>query len=310
MSLIPFLRASAGIHAKVDPVRLKYDPETGVQLLAQAVNVDVDPAGRITRRKGKRKIVEIESPHSLWSTSDEAKAYFISGNTLYSFTLDGTTQVIKANLIPDFLGYYCEVGQDIFFNNGVNRGIIRDGETWEDWVETPYTGFDTARNFSGPPAGTHIAYYRGRVIIADNINKVLWYSEPINYGCFDLARNFVSCDSAISMLIAGDEGIFFSTETAIYYLRGQSYKEFELLKILDVPAISGTAVSLYSVDINPEYQGAAICFMAQKIGVCIALNDGKVIKLSKDRVDFPYAFKGSAVIDRHKDLKYLAFMEI
>lgn len=310
MPLMPFLKASAGIHAKVDPVRLRYDPETGVQLLAQAVNVDVDQAGRISRRKGKRKIIDATAPHSLWSTNDEAKAFFIAGDTLYSFLVDGTTQVIKAGLTVGLPGFFCKVGQDVFFNNGSERGIVRNGETWEDWEATPYTGVDTVRRFSGPPQGTIITHYRGRILIASNNDKAIWYSEPLNYGCFDLARNFFLTGGNILMMIAGDEGIFYSSETAVFYLRGQSYKEIELVKILDVPAVPGTAITLRSEWISPEFQGEAVCFVAQDMGVCVVLNNGTVLTLSKDRVDLPHASTGCAVIDRHHDFKYLAFMEI
>lgn len=310
MPLMPFLRSSAGIHAKVDPVRLRYDPETGVQLLAQAVNVDVDQAGRISRRKGKRRIAAVSTPHSLWSTKDEQKAFLISGDSLFQLAIDGTLTLVKNGLESGIAAYFCEIGHDIYFSNGVDMGIIRDGETWEDWVATPYVGPDTNREFSGPLQGTILAYYRGRIMIADNANYCVWYSERLNYGCFDLARNFFMFGGEIQMVSPLDDGVLVSDDKAIYLLAGHSYGEFEQRKVLDSPAVPGSAVTIRSEWINPELQGTAVCFVAEGSGVCVALNSGEVLYLTKDRVDLPRASHGFGVVNHNDNHRYIVFMEI
>jgi len=43
------LASVTGLNTKVDPVRLEYDPKTGVEELSVAYNVDIDDTGRVGR---------------------------------------------------------------------------------------------------------------------------------------------------------------------------------------------------------------------------------------------------------------------
>ena len=310
MALMPFLRSCAGVHAKVDPVRLKYDPESGVQLLAQAVNVDIDSTGRVSRRKGLRLLAEVTAPHSLWSTADESRAFLISGNTLYRMIDDGTLMLVKTGLTPDAPCFYCEVNDKVYFSNGNEMGIISADGTWTNWGQTPYVGPTTDRQFTGPPKGTRLAFYRGRILIGKNDDKCIWYSEPINYGCFDSASGFFLFDSAVKMIAPVDSGIFESTDTAVYFLASHSNKEMEIRRVLYTPAIAGTDTPLNAQNVSPEFSGKAICFVVQKRGICLGLGNGTIIQLTQSKVDIPEASAGCSVIDQTNDYKFLTFLEI
>ena len=308
MRTIPFFRSSIGLNTKVDPVRLQYDPENGVQPLAEAVNVDIDPTGRISRRRGLREIVDISAPHSLWATRDEAACFFIAGGGLYSLTIDGTTSLIKEGLAAS-TGYYCEVGHDIYFSNGTDLGVLKDRSVWEDWAATPYTGPETDRKFVGPSAGTHLFFYRGRLFYA--IQNFLIYSEPFNYGCFDPARNFIPIPGG-SILAAHplEAGVFVSSDKGGYFLAGPEPAEFEFRTVLRFPAVPGSAlVGVRAEQVLEGAQGEAVLFVAQQAGVCLCLGDGSVTELTSDRVDIPPASFGCAAMDR-RHMQYITFLEV
>jgi len=55
MAEITVFSGATGINNIVDPVRLKFDPDTGIGELAEAVNVVIDQTGRISRKHGMER---------------------------------------------------------------------------------------------------------------------------------------------------------------------------------------------------------------------------------------------------------------
>lgn len=306
--LMPFLRGCAGVNVKVDPVRLKYDPQTGVQFLAQAVNVDIDDSGRISRRKGLRSIAAVSNAHSLWSTRDQSRAYVVVGAGLYSLADDGNLSIVKVGLTYGAKGYYAQVNDQVYFSNGYEKGIISAQSVWSDWVETPYVGPDTERSFGGPPNGERIAFYRGRMMIANNLDKCLYYSEPLNFGCFDPARGFLMFDSGFTMVAPVDDGVFVSTESGVFFLAGQSFKDMEMKKVSEFPAVPGTDVVFSLSGINPDMPGNGVCFAARTKGICLGVGTGLIVSITDDKVIVPNGSSGCSVVDN--DFRLLTFMEI
>ena len=310
MRILPFFRVSLGLNTKVDPVRLQYDPESGAQFLAEAVNVDIDPTGRISRRQGLREIAEVTDPHSIWATKDQTAGFVIVGDSLYSLTVAGTMSAIKDGLTVGAAGHFCEVGQDVYFSNGTDIGIIRNRQTWEEWEETPYTGPETDRNFTGPSAGTHLFVFRGRLFYATS--NFLIYSEPFNYGCFDPARNFLPIPGgSILMTHPIENGFFVSSDKGVYFIDGPVPSEFGFKHALPYPVVPGTtAVSVYAEQVMDGVQGEAVLFMAQYAGLCIGLGDGTVIRLMESRMDMPPASAGCAVLNAANNMQYITFLEV
>lgn len=310
MRLIPFFRASLGLNTKVDPVRLQYDPETGAQYLAEAVNVDIDPTGRISRRRGMREIVDVSAPHSIWSTKDEAACFVIVGDSLYAMTIEGGLSLLKDGLSVGETGHFCEVGHDVYFSNGTDIGIIKNRATWEEWEQTDYIGPPTDRNFTGPTAGTHPFLFRGRLFYATS--NFLLYSEPINYGCFDLARNFIPVPGG-SILMAHplEHGFYVSSDKAVYFIDGPAPTEFGFKQSLPYPVVPGsTAVGVRAEQVMDGLQGDAVLFMAQRKGLCLGLGDGTVLALSESRIDVPVASSGHSVLNKTNNMQYLTFLEV
>ena len=66
-------RAITGLNNKVDPVRLRYDPEQGVSELSEATNITIDVTGRAQRRLGWNLVTAGEF-HSIWCDGGDAFA--------------------------------------------------------------------------------------------------------------------------------------------------------------------------------------------------------------------------------------------
>ncbi len=309
MKLIPFLKAARGLNTKVSDARLPYDPETGVQFLAEAVNVDIDASGRISRRKGVRKVANRPDPHSLWSNYAQTVCFFISEHKLHRLREDGLIADIKIPVEVRAEANYCEIGNDVYFCNGYEQGIIRECFTWEDWVQTDYVGPETTRNFSGPPMGGKMGFHAGRLFIA--VDSHLFYSEPFNYGCYDLSRSFISLSgSEITAIVTLDRSLFISTNDAIYWLMGGTPEEWELRRLLISPMVPGTAAWLPGELVNENVQGSCVIFTTTDHGICLFTEQGKVFFLTEDNIELPSSGKGYAVFNKNNNFQYLTFLEV
>lgn len=307
MQDVLFFRGSSGLNTKVSPARLRYDQETGVQELSEAVNVDIDQTGRVSRRRGLRRILRKSSPHSFWNIRSQQACYFVADNTLYRM-VPGVIAGVKTG-ISNSPAYYCEVGNDVYFSNGTDLGILRDGETWEDWEQTPYIGPNNTREYSGPPLGSSMCHYNGRIYVAQG--EFLLCSEPFNYGCFDLGRNFLPISgSQIIDLASVENGIYVSTNDGVYFLSGSDFLEMGNRKVADRPAVKGSMSMVESSMVNPEIAGTGAVFCVQGMGIVFGTGDGQVRFLTRDRLDVPAAQYGFAAVNSGQNNEYICFMEV
>ncbi|HBF43032.1 MAG TPA: hypothetical protein DDW42_05260, partial [Desulfobacteraceae bacterium] len=106
---------STGLNTEVDPVRLPFEPQSGVQDLAVAYNVDHDATGRISRRKGFSATTRTENAHSLWC--DGGECLFASGTSLYVLNPDFTLTSV-ATITDGARLSYVQVHNKAFWANG------------------------------------------------------------------------------------------------------------------------------------------------------------------------------------------------
>ena len=112
---------STGLNNKIDPARLRYDSKTGVQELAACVNVEIDDARRVSRRKGCTKRVSGDC-HSLWS--DGADCMVVKDDALCVLHTDYSTTPIRS-VTPGARVSYCQVDNVIYYANGFERGKVK-----------------------------------------------------------------------------------------------------------------------------------------------------------------------------------------
>lgn len=286
---INIFRGSTGLNTMADPVRI-YD-RGGIKDLAVAGDIDVLDTGRISRRKGYTSRIT-GSFHSLFC--DGGACCFALGVKLCLLNADYTYEEV-ADVTAGATISYAQINDRIYWCNGHEKGYITDGAN-NSWVVGSYVGPDTMRNFSSPPIGTMVEAYRNRLFVVQN--NVMWHSEPGAYGAFDLARGFNMWGTNIRMMRAVTDGMYVSSGNKTYFLKGNSPKTWEQIKVADYPAIARSdyrfAGNLRNGGID-EGEGLAVMWMSNE-GVCYGGPGGfQNLTLSKI-ASFPDGLTGSGLV--------------
>lgn len=287
---INIFRGSDGLNTMIDPARLRSGG--GVQDLAVAADIDVTDTGRISRRKGYTKRISA-SVHSLFC--DGGPCLFVTGTSLCSLNPDYTYNIL-ATVTAAARVSYTEINNRIYWCNGNEKGYV-SGSINHSWIKGEYVGPTTKRILSNPPTGTLVAYYRTRMYIAQA--NVLWYSEPLAFGAFDLVRGFFMFATDIRMVRAVEDGIFVSSSNNTYFLRGNTPLSFEQIKVADYPAIQWSDAKLegsLSQDGGIiEGNGISAMWMSNN-GICYG-GPGGFRNLTLDKIaDFPDGLSGSGLV--------------
>ena len=115
----------------VSPLRSKhFQPSEGGAFLRDAVNVDIDSTGVVTRRSGYTKIVEAPACHSGFAFGDFM--YLVSNGSLFSY------DPVTGNMLNLCMGVganpvsFADVGDAVYWMNDLKSGVIRNGVnyTW------------------------------------------------------------------------------------------------------------------------------------------------------------------------------------
>jgi len=118
----PKITSFLGLNNVTDSLR------AGFGYLSVADNVVVTDSGAIEKRKGYSR-VEAGSFSAAYATLDHQRAYLVTSGSLR--TLGGA--VIKTGITPAPM-YWAEINDDVYFNNGTDRGIIRPDNSLIDWA--------------------------------------------------------------------------------------------------------------------------------------------------------------------------------
>ena len=133
---------------------------------------------------------------------------------------------------------------------------------------------------SAPPVGQFIDYYNGRVYVAQD--NYLFYSEPYNYGAFDMGNNYVEYPEKIRFMKALNNGIYVGSDQ-VYFLRGDDPTKISQRAAYTCYPIYDTAIVVESTLFNFEnIFGQAVFFWSDQ-GAMIGTEDGFVIPLSNRR---------------------------
>lgn len=300
---IPIFKGTSGINTKLDPARIRFNPETGISELAACVNCDIDDTGRISRRQGFTATSRTEAWHSLFSAGSFALG--ITGNALAVIEPDlsktnirNVTQNARMDYVRDTDG-----AQDvIYYCNSYERGKVINKISFS-WDVGTYIGPTTRKTFYSPPTGHLLEIRNLRMFIAEN--KTLWYSEPGDYSSYRLASNYFGFSSRLRMVQAVSDGLWVSDSEGIYFLKGEIIpSRLEMprqVKVADYPALEGTAVKVRGSRIGEGMPGIVIVFTSEA-GICIGSEDGQLINVTEKKIDLPTGLSGSGF---YKDGKYI-----
>ncbi len=291
--LLNLYSGTSGLSTQNDPVREVFDSKTGLRSLSSAVNVTIDNTGRISRRQGYVQIVSGEF-HSLWSDSGECFA--IKETSTYGSLMQVGTDLqatgLRASLTKDKRMAFLNWNNDTLYSNGFENGIVINGVSF-DWPSGEYEGPETSRQFSEAPKGTHLAKFKGRVIIAED--NALWFSEPYAPGMYDKSRMFWQFADRVRMVAPVESGVFVSDEKYIYFLQGSSPLDFIQKKVADYPAHEWSLAhdKLELEDFGYDEVGLGSLWSSQE-GICVGLPSGKLQNVTKDKLEYPLRYNKGA----------------
>jgi len=289
---LPYLRGSSGLNTVDDPTRIKYSPKSGVSDLAVAVNVTISPSGRINRRTGKTLRVPLDS-HSLFC--DGGECVFVHTSGLYLLETNFSYRLLRSVSSNNRMAYM-QVGNRIYFTNNQTLGYVESGIARGWSMRKDYVGPVTQKTFTGPFPGNHLAYHGGRIYISKD--NILWYSEYGALYWFDMARNFFPFNTHIRMIKPVTNGLFVSTEKAIYFLRGLVPGDMVQSKLTTYPALEWSdAIDYIDGTDVPEFEISGPCALwTTREGAMLGTPDGGAINLNKKKVVYPQGTKGCSLL--------------
>jgi len=296
---ITIFTGGSGLYTREDPVKLDFNPETGISDLAVAVNVVISDKNRVSRRGGST-LVNSTVYHSTFSLN-RLEFLGVAGTSLRKVSVSDFSYTELTTVTEGARVFYVKVGNAVLFANGYELGIITDGE-YEEWVKGTYYGPDTprSRTLIGPPKGTLLCYYANSVLIADG--NVLWCSEPNSLNLFSSSDGYLFYGSNITMLAPVSTGIYLSTENRVIYLGGDTFKKFSENPLTDYPAIKGTNVATSGLLLPKPFRNPELVnVFTTTEGICVGGSDkvfGTILfdNLTRDRFDYPSGLEGSATI--------------
>lgn len=294
------LTSFAGVKNTVAPERLREGE------LETAINVDLDDAGQLRRRRG----------YELRDAANYHSARTIAGRTIA--VRNGVLGVVRANFSFDPLSFvgadklsYTSVGETVYFASRSASGKVI-GSSVQSWGQTGGAGewvspvmhpTSTLGAISGKvlgqvPLATEIEHYKGRIYLASE--KLLWATELYLYDLVDRNRNFLQFEHDITMVCSVDDGLYIGTTAQLLFLRGTLSEGFQRTVIVDSPVVAGSAVQVPAADVHPQSksgptpEGMAPVFMTGD-GICAGFDGGQVHNLTRGRVVFPSAVSAAAL---------------
>lgn len=119
------IRAFRGLNNVSDPLRV------GPGWLATASNVDVTDSGGVKKREGY-SLAQPGAYSGCYTTIDYQRMYVSDGGSLKSF--DGTSfRTLKTGLSTATM-YWTEVNNQVYYNNGVDSGVVLADDQVIDWA--------------------------------------------------------------------------------------------------------------------------------------------------------------------------------
>ena len=290
MATTNIFRGALGLNNKSEPHRLRY-AENGFCELAQAVNVVIDDAGAVKRRMGTEPVMEGAAARSIWADGDYC--FYVSGGNLYRLFASGSTALVYAGCGDEVMSY-AMFGGTVYCSNGTFRAKLKDLDisSW-DFIE-PGRYRSDSRVLGMPDNFSMIEPHCGRMYVADA--HVLYESEPSMPCCFDTSMAVVFEDEITAMLSVGS-GIYVSTASQTYFLRGTSIRDFVKIRSHSNPIVSGTACPIFGSDVGDGsiVRGEAAIWVSQD-GVCIGDADGAVTNMTGRKMALDTITSGSACV--------------
>lgn len=266
--------------------------------LERGINVDIDDAGQLRRRRGYN-LLDAAGWHSLRTFSE--KVLGVRDGVLSRIREDYSVSAIAT--IGDALTSYAEVDGHVYFCNATTEGVVDRDDTLAAWGRddgqgrwlSPVTdptetlGEVAGKLLGGPRRATCLEPYKGRIYMA--VGKTLWATELFLYHFVDRTRNFMQFEHEITLVMAVDNGLYVGTAGGLYFLQGV-FGQFKLMHVNDDAVIYGSGQVVPSELVHPNARnqpmpaGTAAVFMTSG-GIIAGFENGTCFNLTSGAVVFP-----------------------
>jgi len=295
------LGAFDGVKNTVTAERLKSSE------LVTAVNVDIDDAGQLRRRRG---FVErgAGDHHSL---ADIGGLVLVVRNGMLGTLRPSLFFTPLVTVGPEPL-VYTNVGSTIYYASSTASGKIVNGSVlpWGaqispgQWVSPVIRPTETLGQIRGkflgaPPHATQLETYKGRIYLANG--NMLWATELYLYDLVDKTKNFIQFEDDITMIAAAGDGMYIGTVAALYFLSGAFSSGLRLSTIIEAGVVPGSkTVVPYSKAVARSRdratvpEGSGPLFMTTQ-GLLVGLDSGTVYNLTQNHIVFPAATGAAAL---------------
>jgi len=294
---MPTIKSFRGLNNVSDPLRL------GLAWLAQADNVDITDTGALSKRSGYGRVLT-GAVTGAYSTLDFSRCYLVVGGALVSFSGNSASTVLRTGLNPAPM-HFTEVNNRVYFNNGVDSGVISPDHSVQPWRDAPLNDalfFDAAGAkldalFDPLPLGTDVVqHWRGRMYAAqyfsNDAQSAVWFSQPLGYHLFSMDVDFLMVPGRVVMLAPHDDALIIGTDSQILAFDGKS-----VTKLADYGVVPGQHWSR---------DDERILFWSKR-GLCAAM---PLINLTERQVSVaPGARAGGALVESGGQKRYLACLQ-
>lgn len=270
--------------------------------LEVALNIDIDDAGQIRRRRGYTR-VSTGNFHSLHRTTN---------HTLIGVK-DGTLGIINPNYSFVSLAFsagaaplaFVQVGDIVYFSSEDVSGKFNqltktvtpwgtDGAgTWLSPVVNPIANQLPplkGKMLGKPPLATALAYYNGRIYMAHG--STLWATELYLYDYVDKTKTYTMYESDITVLGAVTDGIYVGTKDAIWFQTG-AFNEMRRQAVNQGGVYPGSLVTVLPNLLPDQLTGntRSAVMMLTEHGLCVGLDSGVLVNMTQNTVLFPEAIR-------------------
>lgn len=289
------LKGALGLNNIIDPLRHQYDPETGVGFLAEAVNVDIDDTGYISRRPGQT-LLSAGSFHSVFC--DDGDCFVVQDRTadaaIFKVNTDYSLTGVRSGLTKGARVSFCQIGSETYYTNGYQMGRIINGASFP-WPTAEHVGVESLREFATPPPGTHLCWFQGRLWVADG--AYIWVSEVYAPGKFRLAGSGFQFGSPIRMMKPVKNGVWVSDSQHTGFIQaGNSIAEMSWSVKSPYPAHEYSAC-IDLVDLSHNEIPGLSALWSSNDGLTVGTDDGRLIVLTKKKLFYPQGNFGATVAD-------------
>ena len=285
-----------GLNTISAPDALPVDPQTGSWQAARLVNLDVRDGGRrLVTRPGS-----IRAATGHWRDGYDApdgRHYAVVDDVLCEVLDDLSTSPIVGLAVSDPV-VWASLDANVYWSNGTEAGLLVAGVLMP-WGTYTYPAASEAARFQGPPAGTVMCGFAGRVWIG--VGSLLYFSTGDDAQFLDSAGGYLEMPAEITMLAPVDDGLYVGTTAGVWFLAGTDpMGGQQVTQVSPDAAVPHSAIAVRSDEVTQKYNPAGAVIWTSRRGIVVGLSGGIVLQPTKDNValEVSPSYGAPALLDR------------